>query len=187
MKPTLLVIEPYSYIPPDSGGKNRTLHTITELSKRFDLKLITIPTHAKSWFSFIKTGIPYWFSDWSYSKQSETLNQLNQPTYPTILIEYTQLLYLINFFPKSSKKIFTAYDISTVSFWRRLRSEPNIIKRLIGLFRWLEVYIYERKYLPRYNKVIAVTNHDADILKKHFHVKQVEVIENGIDQIYDLP
>lgn len=187
MLPTLLVIEPYSYIPTDSGGKNRTRHTVEELSKQYEVKLITISGQKKSWFSFLTTGVPYWFSDWRGPAGKSQLQQIESKTHPNVLVEYTQLLHLIDFLPKKSKKIFTAYDISTISFWRRLQTEPNIVKKIIGFVRWLEVYAYERTYLPQYDKVIAVSENDAKALKQYFGVKQVEVIENGIDSVQDLP
>lgn len=208
-KKPLLLIEPFAFIPTNSGGKNRILHTVGELSKKHSLEIVTffqdeleknktveylknlrIPyfffkTRSKSNLSFIMRGIPYWFSDW-YSP--EILRFLKTKNYKNaVSIEFTQLLFLVNAVPESSKKIFTAHDISTVSFWRRLKSEPNIIKKIIGFLRLIEVYIYERRYLPLFDLIIAVTNHDAQILKKHFRAKEVVVVSNGIAGIKTLP
>jgi polysaccharide biosynthesis protein PslH len=203
----MIVIEPYAFIPPDSGGKNRTLHTIEELKKytQLDLKLFYenqlvkaktetyirkmkipvnfFPVRPKHLFSFLTSGLPYWFSDWDSQPLIKSLKNLPH----RVLIEYTQLLYLVDYLPKNSLKIFTAYDISTVSFWRRLTKETNLLKKVLGFFRWLEIYVYERKYLPRYDLVVAVSNHDALTLKRFFGIKKIIIIPNGVQGLHFLP
>lgn len=177
---SLLIIEPYKLTTIDSGGKQRAFHTIKELSKRYKVEVAYFPPKQKHFFSFLTCGVPYWFSDWSQTTPSIGSADI-------YLVEYTQLLHLINYLPTSSIKIFTAYDISTISFWRRLEQEKNLTKKILHFFRWLEVYLYERKYVPQYDRVITVSEHDAHELKKIFGIKHVDVIENGIDKIDFLP
>ena len=211
MRNKLLLIEPFTFLPIKSGGHNRTFQTIRELSKYYDLQTIVFyedqkalkttqeylktqqvpqkyfPVKSKYIFSFLKFGIPYWFSDWYNRPLINTLKHTQDYDQLKTLIEYTQLLYLVDYLPKKSFKIFTAYDISSVSFWRRLVTEPNLGKKILGFFRWIEIYLFERKYFPRFDLVIAVSKHDATFLKKYFNVKRVEVISNGIDRIHQLP
>lgn len=209
-KKSLLLIEPYTVFPLISGGKTRILNTIIELQKYFNLSVWSIAANkqeelleqrwfkkiniffkhykikTKQIFSFLLNGQPYWFSDFFHSELILDLKKISQ-NFSIIQVEFSQLLYLIDYLPESTKKIFVAYDISTISFWRRFRSEKNIFKKILHLFRFLEIYLYERKYLPKYDEVIAVSSHDAKILKEYFKLKRVKVIPNAIQAIHFLP
>lgn len=206
----LLLIEPFTALPQSSGGKTRIFHTISELTKYFDLtiwsffvnnqelslqenwlKKINLPyqhfiTQKKKFLSFISNGQPYWFSDW-WNKDLTKVLKNKAANFDSIQIESTQLLYLVNSLTKSNHKIFIAYDISSISFWRRLRSEKNLFKKLLHFFRFVEVYLYELRYLPLFDLVIAMSETDKINLKKLFHLRNVEVIENGISEINFLP
>jgi glycosyltransferase involved in cell wall biosynthesis len=134
-------------------------------------------------------GIPYWFSDWGSHELADYLRRYDYGQISSVIIEYTQLLHFVDSLPDRIpvKKIFTAYDIASVTFWRRLVYEPNVIKKMVGFCRFIEVFLYERKYIPRFDTVIAVSKHDSDILKRFFRAKQVIVVPNGIENINLLP
>lgn len=202
----LLLIEPFTAFPQSSGGRTRIFHTIDELRKYFDLtvwsffanqqelslqenwlKRLNLTsqnflTQQKQFFSFLLKGQPYWFSDWWQPQLIEALKK-EAPNFDSIQIESTQLLYLSSFLKKNIHKVFVAYDVSAISFWRRLQGEKNPLKKLLHFLRFLEIYCYERRYLPLFDLVIAVSETDKNNLKKLFHLKNVEVIENGIEQI----
>ncbi len=206
----LLLIEPFTALPQTSGGRTRIFHTIDKLNKYFDLtvwsflaneqelslqknwlKKLNIPyqhfiTQKKKFFSFISSGQPYWFSDWWNKDLIETLKN-EAPRFDSIQIESTQLLYLSAFLKKHRHKIFVAYDVSSISFWRRLRSENNLLKKLLHFFRLIEVYLYELRYLPFFDLVIAMSETDKNILRKLFGIKNIEIIENGVEHISLLP
>lgn len=206
----LLLIEPFTALPQNSGGRTRIFHTIDELKKYFDLtiwsfvtdqqdlslqenwlKKINLPyqyfsTQKKKFLSFISTGQPYWFSDWWNKDLAKTLKN-KAGNFDVIQVEFSQLLYLIKYLPKKSHKVFVAHDIASLSFWRRLQSEKNPIKKILHFLRFIEVYSYELHYLPLFDLVIAMSETDKTNLKKLFHLKNVEVIKNGINKINFLP
>jgi len=206
----LLLIEPFTALPQNSGGRTRIFHTINELKKYFDLtvwqftansqelflqenwlKKINLPYQSfsiqkKKFFSFLFTGQPYWFSDW-WNKELILALKKQENRFDTIQIEFSQLLYLAKYLPKNNRKVFIAHDLASLSFWRRLQGEKNLIKKIVHFCRLLEVYFYERRYLPLFDLVIAMSATDKAHLVKLFHLKNVEVIENGIAQINFLP
>lgn len=206
----LLLIEPFTALPQSSGGRSRIFHTIDELKKYFDLTVwsffanqeelsleenwlqkINVPyqhfiTQKKQFFSFLTTGQPYWFANWRSKDLSETL-QRQGAEYQTIQVEFSQLLYLAKYLPKNSSKVFVAHDIASLSFWRRLQTEKSLIKKTLHFLRFIEVYFYERKYLPIFDLVIAMSETDKSKLMTFFHLKNVVVVENGIDKINFLP
>lgn len=205
-KKKLLLVSAIPPFPQDSGGATRIKNTIQELSKYFDLYLITFTNSTKNdnlkkWckkiiyipfidkktiFSFIKFGQPYWFSNW-YSKN--LINEIKHITsninFDHIQIEFSQLLYLIDYLdPQNQEKsIFTAHDISTISFYRRLLETKNIFKKITHFFRFIEIYLYEKKYLPKYKIVNAVSQNDNILLTKYFKPKKVITVANGIEKI----
>lgn len=206
----ILLIEPFTALPQTSGGKTRILHTIKELHKYFDVTVwsfIFNPEEKKTqqqWLvqlnvaakyfraaqkrmgSFFLWKQPYWFSDW-YSLELIAAIGKEAKNFEIIQVEFTQLLYLVDYLPVASKKIFVAHDISTLSFWRRLRNETNYLKKLAHFWRLVEIYLYERWYLPKYDQVIAVSKLDAQILQKYFKLQNVSVLPNGIAQVKILP
>ncbi len=208
-KKSLLLIEPFTALPTKSGGRTRIYNTIIQLEQYFDLTVWSFISNnqerklesewltkfkikfqhysieSKSFFSFLLTGIPYWFSDWYNQNLIKSVTE-NSDQFSNIQVEFSQLLYLVDYLSKNNKKIFVAYDIASVSFWRSLKIEKNLFKKIIYFIRFLEVYYYERKYLPKFDLVIAVSNHDRDILKNHFKLKKVSVISNAIDGIHIL-
>lgn len=197
-KKKLLLITAIPPYPQNSGGATRIKNTIQELSKYFDLYLITFANspendNLKKWckkiiyiqfidkktiFSFIKFGQPYWFSNW-YSKEliSQLKSNVQKYNFDFIQIEFSQLLYLINYLPKKEQEkcIFTAHDISTISFLRRLK--------FWHLFRFIEIYLYEKKYLPKYRQINVVSNNDKNIIQKLFKIQNSVVVPNGIEKI----
>lgn len=206
----LLLIEPFTAIPQNSGGRTRIFHTINELKEYSDLtiwsffansqelslqenwlKKINLPYQSfsiqkKKFFSFLFTGQPYWFSDW-WNKELILALKKQENRFDTIQIEFSQLLYLAKYLPKNSRKVFIAHDLASLSFWRRLQGEKNLVKKIVHFCRLLEVYFYERRYLPLFDLVIAMSETDKINLKKIFHLRNVEVIENGISEINFLP
>jgi glycosyltransferase involved in cell wall biosynthesis len=76
-----------------------------------------------------------------------------------------------------------AHDISTVSFWRRLFEVKNPINFFVHCYRWIQINIYEKYYLPLFDLVISMSNIDKNILINKYNCKNVVVKQNGIEKI----
>ncbi|MDD4937785.1 MAG: glycosyltransferase [Candidatus Shapirobacteria bacterium] len=211
-KRTLLLITAICPFPQDSGGATRIKNTIKELSKKFKIYLISfknpnyqfnnqeknqlqkwckksifIPlSEQKTLGSFFNVGQPYWFSNW-YSPEliAITKSILKQEKIDLIQVEFSQLLYLIDYLIKKNQKkcVFTSHDISTISFFRRLSEVKNLKYKIIHFLRFIEIYLYEKKYLPKYKVINAVSKNDSILLKKYFKPQKVITIPNGIEKI----
>ncbi|MDO5561889.1 MAG: glycosyltransferase [bacterium] len=210
MKPKLLFVSAISPFPTDSGGSVRTWHTLDNLAKYFSIYFISFKPLAyelneteKKWLKektvfyhfvelidqrrvgdFFSNGQPFWFTPW-YSDEFKLIirNLIIKEKIEKIQIDFTQLLYLFNYLPKQSQKIFVAHDISTVSFARRAMEAKKIKRRMLFLGLCWQIWWYEKKYLSKYNLVLAMSQNDAQILKEDFNVKNILVIPNGIDQV----
>jgi len=208
----LLLVTAIPPFPQDSGGATRIKNTIKELSKSFDIYLISFKienynlnseekqdlnkwckktifismNNQKIAGSYFDLGQPYWFSDW-YSPELITIVKtiLNNQKFDSIQIEFSQLLYLIDYLDKSQQQkcVFTSHDVSTVSFLRRLMETNKIKLKIIHFLRLIEVYLYEKKFIPKYSLVNTVSENDSILLKKYFKPKKIITIPNGIEKI----
>lgn len=190
-KPKLLLITAIPPTPQNSGGATRIHYTLQELSKYYQVDLVTfsdqnITLQPQKISLFITRGIPYWFSPWYNKKLITKVKELtHQHHYDIIQIEFSQLLYLVKYLPKNVKKTFTSHDISSISFYRRI-SEDNqsIIKMIIRYFLFLQIYFYEKKYLPLFDTIITVSQKDKLTLQKQLPDKKILCFPNGIDKIH---
>lgn len=209
--PTLVLFAPYPPLPLTSGGSVRIFHTIKELSTQFTLSLFdfyrhkqnissssafldkliinrkSYPLHKKSQLSFFIKGVPYWFSEWYDREIIGQIQKLSENPPDYIQVETTQLLYMGKYLPKGPKKIFVAYDISVVAFWRRLKEEHNPIKLIVKLWRLFEIYWYERANLPYFDTVVAASEDDKKALRRIYGLTKVVVVQNGIEKVDILP
>jgi glycosyltransferase involved in cell wall biosynthesis len=190
MKSRILLISAISPTPQTSGGAVRIYHTITELSKRYQIDLITFDesnfkTKTKNIFDYIKYDIPYWFSPWYSQKLINNLKKiLKTNKYDLIQVEFSQLLYLAKYLPKNIPNIFVSQDIASISFYRRIfENNPSIFKTILRWLLYLQIYYYEKKYYPLFKTVVTVSNDDQVTLQKQYPNKKIICIPNGIDKI----
>lgn len=182
----ILLISAISSTPQNSGGATRISNTLKELSKYYQIDFVTFDNYSfKTQPKKIKLEIPYWFSPW-YSKDliSHILKLIKKNHYDIIQIEFSQLLYLVRYLPKDIPKIFTAHDISSISFYRRIfENKPSFLKIIFRWLLFLQIYFYEKKYLPKFDTIISVSEKDQEILKKYLPNKKILCLPNGIDKI----
>lgn len=205
----LLFISGISPFPTLSGGASRTLNTLKYLSEHFDIVLYTFLPQGYSYNeseqrtlneyclhvltyplpedrtlqSFVFNGTPYWFSNW-YADEALIIAQhlIKRFKIDFVQIDFTQVAYLESAVPSQIPTVFVSHDISTVSFYRRL-SEVSILQQPLHFFRLLEIFLYEHYWLPRFDLIVPVSEHDNTILKREFNIKNTFVCKNGIDSI----
>lgn len=170
-KSKLFLISAISPTPQNNGGATRIGHTLKELSKYYQVDFVTfdqseIKVGSKNLFLFFSHFIPFWFSPW-YSKEliGKVKKLVKENHYDYVQVEFSQLLYLAKYLPKDVKKVFTAHDISSISFYRRIaEGNPSIFKKILRFFFFLQVYFYEKFYLPKFDTIIAVSLKDQQSL-----------------------
>lgn len=210
MKNKLLIISSISPLKIDSGGAVRIFNTIKYLSAYCDIHLVYfnppdyhpnrrdnlyLKKYTKSFAainmkegkvpnSFVADFQPYWFSDW-YCEELKILipKLIRKEDIKVVQVDCTQLLYLLPFLPNSVGKIFVAYDVSTVSFWRRLQELPFSFIKIGHFFKFIEIYLYERKYLRLFDLVVAMSKVDSDYMRNKFSLKNTTIVPNGLDRI----
>ena len=210
MKPKLLFISAISPFPNDSGGAVRTWHTLDNLAKYFSVYFIffkpinyQLSSAEEKWLQektafyhfidlidqrrvgdFLSNGQPFWFTPWYSDELKLILHRLiEKENIEKVQIDFTQLLYLYDYLPKECQTIFVAHDISTVSFARRAMTEKKLKRKILFLGLCWQIWWYERKYLPKYDLVIAMSANDEKMIKQDFKVKHTLIVPNGIDKV----
>ncbi len=190
MKQNLLLISAIPPQPQNSGGATRIKNTLIELSKYYNVDFVTfdeseIKTQSKNFSLFLTKFIPYWFTPWYNQKLiSKVKILIKQNKYDIIQIEFSQLLYLAKYLPKNIKKVFTSHDIASISFYRRIFDDhPSIFKIIFRYLTFLQIYFYEKKYLPKFDTIITVSQKDKQTLQQDLPNKKIVCLENGIDKI----
>ncbi len=198
----ILIISPFLPSRDVDGGSKRLFFLLKELSIYFDIDLIYLRTEQTPHLDqrikvFCKkvTSIeiehnitsvwstPFWFYKWYSKKLREEVDmQLKKTKYYLIQVESTQLLYLSDLLPKHVFKIFSAYDVSTISFFRRQFDKPLPV-RVLNYFRVFRVYLFELFNLSKFNLILSVSIDDAQYIKKLFGINCTLVLENGIEEI----
>lgn len=193
----LLLISAIPPFPRQSGGATRIYHTILELSKKYSIYFITFNSAKNEFYQQYTTQfinldlkpksllsrLPYRFSDWDNPKLKTLIPQIIKDNgIKLVQVEFSQLLYLADYIPKNVTKIFTAHDISAVSFWRRIPESITWLKKLASLLFWLQIWLYEKKYLKRYNQIYTVSAKDQRYLQRIYELSST-VVPNGIEAI----
>lgn len=199
-----------SLFPKDSGGAVRIFNTIKYLSEAFEIYFFSfkpidfkltyankkyLRNYTKQYFffekkifksedSFFSDFQPYWFADYESDELKLAIaNCIKKNQINIIQVEFTQLLYLVKYLPKSAKKIYIAHDISTISFLRRIMQLKSLRIILTAFFKLVEIYVYERYYFPKFDIVCSVSNEDQKSIVKWFNVKKILTAKNGIEKV----
>ncbi|MFA5828061.1 MAG: glycosyltransferase [Candidatus Shapirobacteria bacterium] len=209
-KKNILIISAISPFPADSGGATRIYNTIKHLSGHYNLYFLLhknpkyrlktdeldfllkntieyyvfdLKEEKTNCFFGCKT-IPYWFSNWFDSELILGINKIiSTHAFDFIQVETTQLGYLIDYLPADIPKSLTAYDVCFVSFLRRLKETRGIKTKFTHFFLWLQIYIFENKYLSKYNFVTAMSSADDKFFKQYLNLKNTFIVPNGIEKI----
>lgn len=208
----LLLISGISPFPQNSGGATRIKQTLIHLSKKYDIHLYffiergyKLSKHDQAFLHkhtvFFKAinldkkyvltsllhSVPYHFSNYfSLSLIKELQLIKTRIRFDQVRVESSQLLYLAQYLTEQSIK-FVALDISTVSFYRRAFTSDNPFKIFIRLLSFLQVFLYEARWLKKFEQVLVMSKQDQFYAQKIFKLKNTIISPNGIETIKFLP
>jgi glycosyltransferase involved in cell wall biosynthesis len=138
------------------------------------------PLRERTFFS----SLPYYFSCWVNKQLNDKIKALGQEhEFAKVRVEFTQIAYLLKYLPKNAAKIFVGYDISWLSFARRMGEKTNWRAKIFPLFNVGQIAFYEKYWLPKYDEVVAVSKHDQKLFRQMFRLKNVKVENNGLAKI----
>jgi GT2 family glycosyltransferase/glycosyltransferase involved in cell wall biosynthesis len=203
----ILFLTPYYPYPP-IHGISRVYNLIKKLSKNNEIYLLSFDdgfedetqkiemekfckevkvvnrTHAviKNITSINPTPV----IEFSSKSMEEALNEMIERVEPHILqIEYTHLAHYVKKIKNQSPLTFlTEHDISFEFFKRKARVESNLMKKIWTLWEFLRMYHFETRIIKKFDGIFAVSERDAEVLKRFLKEKVFDCAPNGVDTEY---
>ena len=207
MKKVLWVF-PYFFMPPDSGSKLRVFNLYKNLSKEFDIFLFSFYEKGKErkpnsniknsyicerYFSlpggkFVKilysifSPTPLYVRSFKIKdaeeKIKETIKKEDIKIVQADEIYTAQYLFLI----PEVKKILILHNVDSLFFWRSFLYHPNPFRKIFFLLQFFKMRRYEKKIIPKADKVFCVSEKDVEIFNRIFKGKiRFEILPNGVD------
>ncbi len=128
--------------------------------------------------------LPYYFSEfWSRDARTRIMEYLDQNDFDAVNFEFTQIAHLMPEGLERLNKTITELDVTFISFFRRYKASGKLAL-ISGLGEIANIFHYEKKYLARFDTVVAVSEVDRTILMKMVPGKKIKMIPNGVDTDY---
>ncbi len=85
------------------------------------------------------------------------------------------------------RRLIMAHNVES-QIWRRYHeTEANPLRRWYIGRQWQKYEAFERRVFQQVDRVVAVSAEDSTLIRKHFGVGHVDVVENGVDTNYFQP
>jgi len=81
-------------------------------------------------------------------------------------------------------KVVIAHNVESLIWQRYCESEPNPLRRWYIKQQWRKFVRFERRAFAAATRVVAVSEHDATLIRDRFGGRNVDVVDNGIDRKY---
>jgi len=200
--------------PPDTGAKIRSFNLIKQLSFKHkitvmafgdDVKeafkigalrpycknIIVVPRKATmkylSMFLNIFSTLPYTVKKYHTGAIEKRLMELAfNGRFDLIHCDSLQMslnLRRTNTIPK----VLTEHNVESAILERYSQNEPNIFKKIYVGIQSNKLARYEFDTCRRFNKCIAVSENDSNLIQKHSGISNISVVPNGVDCSYFTP
>ncbi|MCL4394737.1 MAG: glycosyltransferase family 4 protein, partial [Chloroflexi bacterium] len=107
------------------------------------------------------------------SLESTTRFQVLQIDFPS-LAQYLD-------YRKDSVTVMTELDVTFLTLWRHFQVERSMRLKPRRLVAALLFFYYELSHLPRFDRVVAMSDFDRDVFRRWMPTLSVQVIPNGVD------
>ncbi len=87
----------------------------------------------------------------------------------------------------TGKRVVTAQNVESIIWQRYYETESNPLRRWYIGRQWRKFQRFERRILGEVEQTIAVSDADAQCLRRDFGIARVAVVENGVDTAYFQP
>ena len=81
-------------------------------------------------------------------------------------------------------RIVAAQNVESIIWQRYHENEPSPLKRLYIREQWRKFDRFERRVFTAATRVVAVSEHDATLIRDRYGCRSVDVVDNGIDRGY---
>jgi glycosyltransferase involved in cell wall biosynthesis len=84
----------------------------------------------------------------------------------------------------SARKVVMTQNVESQVWQRFCEAEANLLKRWYIRQQWRKFERFERRVFREATRVVAVSEHDAKLIRAQFGGRVVDVVDNGIDRDY---
>lgn len=135
---------------------------------------------------FARLGVNL-FSSWPYSVTSHESNMMRKALAdlarrPVDLWQFEWSGYLPMFKQNRARTLVVAHNVDTLIWQRYHENESRPFHRWYIRQQWRKMEHFERWAFAQATRVVAVSSEDAALLQQMFAVKNVDVVDNGIDR-----
>lgn len=81
-------------------------------------------------------------------------------------------------------RVVVAHNVDTLIWQRYYENETSFLKKAFLRTQWRKFRRYEEQAFRQANRVIAVSEEDARLIREQFGQANVDVVDNGIDRAY---
>ena len=200
----VLVVSPYVPYPPRAGGQVRIWNLAKQLAKRHTLDLLAFaesqeeqqrgpllkPVFQEATLirrrPTVKAvnlwrGFPARAHEMVCAEMEQALGEtLASRKYDVVQLDYTEMAHYADVVGGRAKVSLTEQDVGSAAALRWARSAPSAWARWRGLMNAARMLAYEVHYCERVDRVITVSQHDADLLASYAPRARVVNVPIGV-------
>lgn len=182
-----------TYLTLDDGTASPDAY---KRAKEYCHKLVCVPHHTKAKFSpgFYLDLFFNLFSPLPYAvKKYESLEMRRQIT--EILESDIPDVVICDFLSPSVNvpeqlpcaTILFQHNVEAMIWQRHFETQSNWLKRIYLYNQWRKMHLFEQAECRRYDKVIAVSSEDKELMERDYELKSVADVPTGVDTEYFRP
>jgi glycosyltransferase involved in cell wall biosynthesis len=84
----------------------------------------------------------------------------------------------------TGRRLLISHNVDSLIWQRYYETETQILKRFYIRQQWRKFERFEKRVFAEVDRVVAVSPDDAVLVRDHFGVENVDVVENGVDVAY---
>jgi len=201
----ILLISAFLPFPQSLDGRQAVFYCVEELSKNHDFSLLSFVDSEhelqhlpkiKRCFSSIKIIrrykiegplyplTPAYFASYFSSEMWKEIKKMtSEKYYDIILVAYPGMMQYIEAILEGHT-IFELHELPSLRLKRLLRAENRFFRKGSLFFQWLKMIRYEDNRLPKFDKILAITDVEKNMLKKRMPRLDVSVLPSRVDTTY---
>jgi len=182
-----------TYLTLDDGS---AAPNARELAEEYCHQLITIPHHTRPKFSAgfyldltrnLVTRLPYFIMKYQSAEMRRQIEGLvNRGNIDVLVCDF--LMPAINVPDRlPCATVLFQHNVEAMIWKRHFEVQPNPLKKAFLYGQWRKAFAFERKMCRRFDKVVAVSAEDREIMRSDYEVDNLAEVPTGVDTEFFRP
>ena len=136
-------------------------------------------------FANLFSSRPYSVSSHDCSPMRDSVNQYVAKEAPVDVWQFEWAPYMSVVDPAiKGARVVIAHNVDTLIWQRYYENEPHFLKKAFLRTQWHKFRRFEEQAFRQANRVVAVSQEDAELIRGQFGQPNVDVVDNGIDRAF---